>query len=74
MVPRAPSSLVLKWLAAVLRHVGGVTASVFTAIPVSSGSSDYYDSSVTLADFQGRFSHSSHSRITAALRFRAISV
>ena len=34
-------------------------------------SSDYYGNSVTLADFQSHFSHSTHSRKWAALRFRA---
>jgi len=32
--------------------VGGFPASVFTAIPVDSGSSDYYGSSVALGNIQ----------------------
>lgn len=37
---------------AFLRHVNGFPVSDFTAFPVFSGFSDYYESSVTLPDFQ----------------------
>ena len=49
MVPHAPSFLSgINRLTAALRHVGGFSVSVFTAIPGSSGSSDYYGSCVTM--------------------------
>ena len=48
-MPHAPSlRLALKNQTASLRQVGGFPASVFTAIPVDSGSSDYYGGCVAL--------------------------